>query len=280
MDTEMMVELHHVKEYFRIHDQLTIRAVDDISFGIRKGEVFGLVGESGCGKSTVARLISSIYRPTEGEVLFHGNPKKEMQMIFQDSAASLNPRMTVEQIILEPLWIQGRKREAASFRQRLEALLEEVGLSVDFLGKYPGALSGGQRQRVAIARSLLPQPGLIVADEPIASLDISIQAQIVTLLQRLQKENRFSLLFIAHDLSVVRLISHRVGVMLQGKLVELADTEELFRHPMHPYTKALLSAIPIPDPVLERQKTIQEYDTSQPLGETMTERAPGHFVLE
>ena len=280
MDTEMMVELHHVKEYFRIHDQLTIRAVDDISFGIRKGEVFGLVGESGCGKSTVARLISGIYRPTAGEVLFHGNPKKEMQMIFQDSAASLNPRMTVEQIILEPLWIQGRKREAASFRQRLEALLEEVGLSVDFLGKYPGALSGGQRQRVAIARSLLLQPGLIVADEPIASLDISIQAQIVTLLQRLQKEKRFSLLFIAHDLSVVRLISHRVGVMLQGKLVELADTEELFRHPMHPYTKALLSAIPIPDPVLERQKTIQEYDTSQPLGETMTERAPGHFVLE
>ncbi len=280
MDTEMMAELHHVKEYFRIHDQLTIRAVDDISFGIRKGEVFGLVGESGCGKSTVARLISGIYRPTEGEVLFHGNPKKEMQMIFQDSAASLNPRMTVEQIILEPLWIQGRKREAASFRQRLEALLEEVGLSVDFLGKYPGALSGGQRQRVAIARSLLLQPGLIVADEPIASLDISIQAQIVTLLQRLQKEKRFSLLFIAHDLSVVRLISHRVGVMLNGKLVELADTEELFRHPMHPYTKALLSAIPIPDPVLERQKTIQEYDTSQPLGETMTERAPGHFVLE
>lgn len=280
MDTEMMVELHHVKEYFRIHDQLTIRAVDDISFGIRKGEVFGLVGESGCGKSTVARLISGIYRPTEGEVLFHGNPKKEMQMIFQDSAASLNPRMTVEQIILEPLRIQGRKREAASFRQRLEALLEEVGLSVDFLGKYPGALSGGQRQRVAIARSLLLQPGLIVADEPIASLDISIQAQIVTLLQRLQKEKRFSLLFIAHDLSVVRLISHRVGVMLNGKLVELADTEELFRHPMHPYTKALLSAIPIPDPVLERQKTIQEYDTSQPLGETMTERAPGHFVLE
>ena len=280
MDTEMMVELHHVKEYFRIHDQLTIRAVDDISFGIRKGEVFGLVGESGCGKSTVARLISGFYRPTAGEVLFHGNPKKEMQMIFQDSAASLNPRMTVEQIILEPLWIQGRKREAASFRQRLEALLEEVGLSVDFLGKYPGALSGGQRQRVAIARSLLLQPGLIVADEPIASLDISIQAQIVTLLQRLQKEKRFSLLFIAHDLSVVRLISHRVGVMLNGKLVELADTEELFRHPMHPYTKALLSAIPIPDPVLERQKTIQEYDTSQPLGETMTERAPGHFVLE
>lgn len=280
MDTEMMAELHHVKEYFRIHDQLTIRAVDDISFGIRKGEVFGLVGESGCGKSTVARLISGIYRPTEGEVLFHGNPKKEMQMIFQDSAASLNPRMTVEQIILEPLWIQGRKREAASFRQRLEALLEEVGLSVDFLGKYPGALSGGQRQRVAIARSLLLQPGLIVADEPIASLDISIQAQIVTLLQLLQKEKRFSLLFIAHDLSVVRLISHRVGVMLNGKLVELADTEELFRHPMHPYTKALLSAIPIPDPVLERQKTIQEYDTSQPLGETMTERAPGHFVLE
>ena len=280
MDTEMMVELHQVKEYFRIHDQLTIRAVDDISFGIRKGEVFGLVGESGCGKSTVARLISGIYRPTEGEVLFHGNPKKEMQMIFQDSAASLNPRMTVEQIILEPLWIQGRKREAASFRQRLEALLEEVGLSVDFLGKYPGALSGGQRQRVAIARSLLLQPGLIVADEPIASLDISIQAQIITLFQRLQREKGFSFLFIAHDLSVVRFISDRVGVMLKGKLVELAGTEELYTHPVHPYTKALLSAIPIPDPILERKKKILYYDTGQPLGETMKECSPGHFVLE
>lgn len=152
MDTEMMVELHHVKEYFRIHDQLTIRAVDDISFGIRKGEVFGLVGESGCGKSTVARLISGIYRPTEGEVLFHGNPKKEMQMIFQDSAASLNPRMTVEQIILEPLWIQGRKREAASFRQRLEALLEGGGA----VGGFSRQISGGAFRRPAAAGCPLP----------------------------------------------------------------------------------------------------------------------------
>ena len=293
MDEKLIMELRHVKQYFRIHDRLTIRAVDDISFGIRQGEVFGLVGETGCGKSTVARIISGIYCPTEGEVLFEGERmtgadaagvrrklQREMQLIFQDSAASLNPRMTVEQIILEPLWIQGKREQVAQGRQQLEPLMHEVGLDLDFLPKRPDELSGGQRQRVAIARSLLLDPKLIVADEPIASLDISIQAQIMTLFQRLQREKGFSFLFIAHDLSVVRFISDRVGVMLKGRLVEMADTEELFRHPLHPYTKALLSAIPIPDPVLERKKKILYYDTSLPLGEAMTEYAPGHFVLE
>lgn len=294
MDTGMIIELRDVKQYFRINDRLTIKAIDGISFGIQGGEVFGLVGETGCGKSTVARVISGIYHPTEGEVLFQGecisgrhrskvqahNLQHEMQLIFQDSAASLNPRMTVEQIILEPLSIQGRKNVRADSKGCLDSLMHDVGMSTSFLSKCPGELSGGQRQRVAIARSLILNPKLIVADEPIASLDISIQAQIMTLFQRLQRENGFSFLFIAHDLSVVRFISNRIGVMLHGKLVEIAPTEELFSNPIHPYTRALLSATSIPDPLFERSKTIQYYDTRMPLGTTMVEHSPGHLVLE
>ena len=294
MDTDMIIELRDVRQYFRINDRLTIKAIDGISFGIQRGEVFGLVGETGCGKSTVARVISGIYHPTEGEVLFQGerisgrhhskvqaqNLQHEMQLIFQDSAASLNPRMTVEQVILEPLRIHGRKDSRANSKARLESLMHDVGLSTSFLSKRPGELSGGQRQRVAIARSLILNPKLIVADAPIASLDISIQAQIMTLFQRLQRENGFSFLFIAHDLSVVRFISDRIGVMLHGKLVEIAPTEELFTNPIHPYTRALLSAIPIPDPIFERSKTIQYYDTKMPLGTTMVEHSPGHLALE
>lgn len=292
MDTDLIIELRDVKQYFRINDRMTIKAIDGISFGIQRGEVFGLVGETGCGKSTVARVISGIYQPTEGEVFFRGerisgrhcskeqaqNLRREMQLIFQDSAAALNPRMTVEQIILEPLRIQ-RKQNRADNKERLEDLMRNVGLSMSFLSKRPGELSGGQRQRVAIARSLILNPKLIVADEPIASLDLSIQAQIMTLFQRLQRENGFSFLFIAHDLSVVRFISDRVGVMLHGKLVEIAPTEELFSNPIHPYTRALLSAMPIPDPIFERSKTIKYYDTRMPLGTTMIEHSPGHLVL-
>ena len=294
MDTDMIIELRGVKQHFRINDRMTVKAIDGISFGIKRGEVFGLVGETGCGKSTVARVISGIYRPTEGEVLFRGecisgrrrskaqarSLQHEMQLIFQDSAASLNPRMTVEQIVLEPLRIQGGKIARSDGRARLESLMQDVGMSTSFLTKRPGELSGGQRQRVAIARSLILNPKLIVADEPIASLDISIQAQIMTLFQRLQRENGFSFLFIAHDLSVVRFISDRVGVMLHGRLVEVAQTEELFSNPIHPYTRALLSAIPIPDPIFERSKKIQYYDTGLPLGTAMIEHSPGHLVLE
>ena len=293
MDTDLIIELRNVKQYFRINDRMTIKAIDGISFGIQRGEVFGLVGETGCGKSTVARVISGIYQPTEGEVFFRGerisgrhcskeqaqNLRREMQLIFQDSAAALNPRMTVEQIILEPLRIQ-RKQNRADNKERLEDLMRNVGLSMSFLSKRPGELSGGQRQRVAIARSLILNPKLIVADEPIASLDLSIQAQIMTLFQRLQRENGFSFLFIAHDLSAVRFISDRIGVMLHGKLVEIAPTEELFSNPIHPYTRALLSAMPIPDPIFERSKTIKCYDTRMPLGTTMIEHSPGHLVLE
>ena len=213
-------------------------------------------------------------------------------MIFQDSAASLNPRMTVKQIILEPLHIQKKKfspHAAACISassnttpepELLAAILDRVGMTPDFLPKYPGELSGGQRQRIAIARSLVLSPRLIIADEPISSLDVSIQAQILTLFQKLQKENGFSFLFISHDLSVVRFISDRIGIMLQGKLVEIAPKELLFQNPLHPYTKALLSAIHVPDPVYERNKKILYYDHSQPAGSRMTEAEPEHFVLK
>ena len=245
------------------------------------------MGESGCGKSTVARMIAGIYKPTAGEIFFAGKSmaesrqlRQEIQLIFQDSAAALNPRMQVAEIILEPLRIHGRDYKGAAARQNLRQMLAQVGLAKGYLEKLPGELSGGQRQRVAIARSLMLKPALLVADEPVASLDISIQAQIITLFQQLQQENGFSLLFIAHDLSVVRYISDRVGVMLQGKMVELAPTEELFIRPEHPYTRSLLSAIPVPDPLYERQKKILYYDTSLPLGEKMVELRPGHWLRE
>ena len=278
MDNAIMLELRKVSQHFYIHKNLTVKAVDELDLTIRRGEVLGLVGESGCGKSTVARMIAGIYQPTAGEVVFGGRGKPRVQLIFQDSAAALNPRMSVAEIILEPLRIQGQDYKSPAIRRRMAELMEQMGLAERLAGKLPGELSGGQRQRAAIARSLMVQPELLVADEPIASLDISIQAQIISLMQRLQKAYNFTLLFIAHDLSVVRYISQRTGVMLKGKLVELAPTEELFGHPEHPYTKALLSAIPVPDPLYERQKQILDYDTRQPLGREMCEKRPGHFV--
>lgn len=278
MDNAIILELRKVSQHFSINKDLTVKAVDGLDLTLRRGEVLGLVGESGCGKSTVARMIAGIYQPTAGEIVFQGRQKPRVQLIFQDSAAALNPRMRVAEIILEPLRIQGQDYQSPSVKCRLVELLEQVGLAARLMSKLPGELSGGQRQRVAIARSLMVQPELLVADEPIASLDISIQAQIISLMQRLQKAYNFTLLFIAHDLSVVRYISQRTGVMLKGKLVELAPTEELFGHPEHPYTKALLSAIPVPDPLYERQKEILYYDTSCPLGTEMYEKRPGHFV--
>lgn len=294
MGEKVMIEAQNLKQYFQISDTYMVKAVDGISFGIREGEVFGLVGESGCGKSTVARSFTGIYKPTGGEIRYDGVcvtgkeadtvkircMQHEIQTIFQDSAASLNPRMTVEKIILEPYRIQRLNDGKEEKKKRLLEMMKNVGLSETYLSKTPGELSGGQRQRVSIARALMLNPRLIIADEPVASLDISIQAQIISLFQRLQREEKFSFLFIAHDLSVVRFISDRIAVMLKGKIVEIADTEELFRNPLHPYTRSLLSAIHVPDPVYERNKKILYYNTDIPLGETLAEVSPGHFLLQ
>lgn len=271
-----------------------MQAVNGISFDVRKGEIFGLVGESGCGKSTVARAVMGLYTPTEGEIFFREylisdkrsyrehkrDIQRNLQVIFQDSAAALNPRMKVADIIAEPLVINRIFPDRKQRRAEVEKLLGLVGLDTRHGNAFPGELSGGQRQRVAIARSIAVNPALIVADEPVASLDVSIQAQIVALFRHLQQEHHFAFLFIAHDLSLVRYLCGRVGVMYAGRLVELAPTQELFENPVHPYTKALLSAVPIPDPHYERSKTILSYTPeTNNHGEEWRALSPEHFVL-
>ncbi|MCX7655133.1 MAG: ATP-binding cassette domain-containing protein [Treponemataceae bacterium] len=254
---------------FRSHKGL-IRAVDGISFSVKKGETLGLVGESGCGKSTTARAVAQLYRPTAGQVIFHGQDltklsakgllkaRKNMQMVFQDPYASLNPRMTSGEIIMEPLKIYQNRGLISMTKQemveRVELLMEKVGLSRFFRNRYPHEFSGGQRQRIGIARALALNPDLILADEPVSALDVSIQAQILNLFKDLQQELGLTYLFIAHDLAVVRYISHRIAVMYLGVIVELASSAALFDKPLHPYTQALLSAAPVPDPVVERQR--------------------------
>ncbi|RDW19710.1 ATP-binding cassette domain-containing protein [Oceanobacillus chungangensis] len=295
MNSDSILEVRHLKQYFHVNKHLTIKAIDDVSFQIDKGEIFGLVGETGSGKSTTARTIMGIYPPADGEVYFkgqlisdkkiyHKNKKeiqRKMQFIFQDSAAALNPRMTVEKIIAEPLIINHIINEKEELKKKIDSLLVEVGLDTSYKSKYPSELSGGQRQRVAIARSIGMSPDLIIGDEPIASLDISIQAQIVTLFQKLQKKHGFTFLFIAHDLSIIRFISDKVGVMLKGKMMEMAPAKELFENPLHPYTKALLSAVPVPDPIYERNKKILTYDEESIQADgQMVEVTPGHFVYK
>ncbi len=273
-DNEILIEVKNLKKYFvknkgLIKKQLEItKAVDDVSFYIKKGETLGLVGESGCGKSTTGRTILRLYEPTAGEILYDGKDiaklsreemlpyRKKMQMIFQDPYASLNARMTVSDIIGEPMDIHhlasGKERQ-----QKIYDLLDTVGLNKDHAARYPHEFSGGQRQRIGIARSLAVDPEFIICDEPISALDVSIQAQVVNMLEDLQEERGLTYLFIAHDLSMVKHISDRVGVMYLGSLVEVASSKELYANPVHPYTQALLSSIPIPDPdIAESSKRI------------------------
>lgn len=255
-----------------------IKAVDGINFDLYRGETLGLVGESGCGKSTTGRAILQLHRPTAGHVLFEGTDltetkgealrkmRRRMQMIFQDPYASLNPRMTVGSIIGEPLEVHSIGSSRKDRQERVQELLKTVGLNPYFVNRYPHEFSGGQRQRIGVARALAVNPAFIVADEPISALDVSIQAQVINLLEDLQEELGLTYLFIAHDLSVVRHISDRIAVMYLGKIVELADRDELYANPKHPYTQALLSAVPIPDPVIEgqRKRIILEGDVPSP----------------
>jgi len=284
-NNEVLVKVENLKKYFPITRGIVfqkeigaVRAVDDISFEIHRGETLGLVGESGCGKSTTGRTIIQLYRPTSGKVYYQDQDlsdlkggdlrhlRRNMQIIFQDPYASLDPRMTVGNIIAEPLEIHGIGKSKKERRERVKELLRLVGLNPYFINRYPHEFSGGQRQRIGVARALALEPEFIVCDEPISALDVSIQAQVVNLLEELQEELGLTYLFIAHDLSMVRHISDRTAVMYLGKLVELAEREELYNNPLHPYTQALLSAVPIPDPVAERnrQRVILEGDVPSP----------------
>ena len=260
-----LLEVRNLVKHFQAGRGL-VRAVDGVSFSIEKGETLGLVGESGCGKTTTGRCILQLERPTSGQILFEGTDlttlnqkqlrsvRRKVQVIFQDPYSSLNPRMTVGQIIAEPLAVHGIVPSAAGRGARVKDLLTRVGLLPRHAQRYPHEMSGGQRQRVGIARALAMEPSLIVCDEPVSALDVSIQAQIINLLEDLQAEFGLTYLFIAHDLAVVRHISDRVAVMYLGKIAEMADRKSIYDNPRHPYTKALLSAVPIPDPELEMQR--------------------------
>ena len=269
----VLLEVNNLKMHFPVTSGLLfqrevaqVKAVDDISFSIQKGETLGLVGESGCGKTTAGRCILQLYKPTAGEVIFEGTDltklggrqmrhmRRQMQIIFQDPFSSLNPRMTAGDIIGEPLVVHGLVKNGEQKREKVRELLENVGLHPYMADRFPHEFSGGQRQRIGVARALSVDPKLIVCDEPVSALDVSIQAQVINLLEDLQKQYDLTFLFIAHDLSVVRHISDRVAVMYLGKIVEIADRNEIYQNPLHPYTKALLSAVPIPDPVVDAQR--------------------------
>jgi oligopeptide transport system ATP-binding protein len=271
--SETLIEVKDLKMYFPVPKGIVLRrkigdvkAVDGLTFSIRKGETLGLVGESGCGKSTTGRALIQLYKPTTGEVIFHGTDltklppeqmrqmRRKVQMIFQDPYASLNPRMTVGDIIAEPIIVHNLRKGKEAVRERVQELLQLVGLNPYFINRYPHEFSGGQRQRIGIARALAVEPEFVVCDEPVSALDVSIQAQILNLLEDLQNQLGLTYLFIAHGLAAVKHISDRVAVMYLGKIVEIAAGAQLYHTPTHPYTQALLSAVPIPDPDLERTR--------------------------
>jgi oligopeptide/dipeptide ABC transporter ATP-binding protein len=280
---ENLLEVKNLKKYFPVKAGIFkrtvdyVKAVDDISFTVKEGETLGLVGESGCGKSTTGRTILRLLEATAGKVIFEGKSvmdldkkemraiRRDMQIIFQDPYASLNPRMTVADIVGEPLDIHKLAKNKKERNEKVKEILENVGLGEEYMNRYPHEFSGGQRQRIGVARALAVDPKLIIADEPVSALDVSVQAQVVNLLQDLQKEFGLTFLFIAHDLSVVKHISDRVAVMYLGKIVELTDKKELFKNPIHPYTQSLLSAIPEADPRKKKDRIILEGDVPSPV---------------
>ncbi|HIX12702.1 MAG TPA: ABC transporter ATP-binding protein [Candidatus Anaerofilum faecale] len=315
MSNEYLVEVKNLKQYFPVRNSkgklVPLKAVDDVSFAIKPGETLGLVGESGCGKTTVGRSLLRLYKPTAGEIWFDGQlvtdknmheHRKEMQMVFQDPYSSLDPRMTVEDIIGEPLDIHKLCKTKAERRERVLELMKTVGLNAEQATRYPHEFSGGQRQRIGIARALAVNPRFIVCDEPVSALDVSIQAQVVNMFEDLQQQLGMAYLFIAHDLLVVHHMSDRIAVMYLGKIMEVADSDSVINHPIHPYTESLLSAVPIPDPKIARtrQRIVLEGDVPSPMNmpqgcpfrtrcryateqctaecPTLTDRGNGHFV--
>ena len=277
----VLLKVENLKKYFPIRQGMfarhigDVKAVDDVSFELYEGETLGIVGESGCGKSTTGRAIMRLHEPTAGTITFEGveltalneeamrKARRDIQMVFQDPYASLNPRHTIEKILEEPLIVHGMGN-AQERKKKVREYLEIVGLSAYHAKRYPHQFSGGQRQRIGIARALMTNPKLIIADEPVSALDVSIQAQVLNLMQKLQEDLKLTYIFIAHDLGVVRHISDRVGVMYLGRLVELAESESLYNEPLHPYSQALLSAVPIPDPQFEREQLILKGDIPSP----------------
>jgi ABC-type oligopeptide transport system ATPase subunit len=297
-DSTYLLEVNNLCQYFSSghgRNKLVVKAVDDVSFGVRPAETFGLVGESGCGKTTTGRTIIRLYDPTAGKVSFNGREisgrmsgelrrylTDNIAMIFQDPIESLNPRMTIEEIVGEGLRVRGQK-DLGYVREKVVEMLRKVGLTEEHATRYPHEFSGGQRQRIGIARAIIVQPKMIIADEPVSALDVSIQAQVINLLNDLKEELGLTILFIAHNLSVVKYFSDRIGVMYYGHLVEIARGDDLYSKPMHPYTRALLSAIPEPNPVTERTRVRVDYDPNRDHDyssekPSLVEVEPEHFV--
>lgn len=297
-ENEYILEVKNLCQHFSSghgKNKMVVKAVDDVSFAVRRAETFGLVGESGCGKTTTGRTIIRLYDPTGGEVLFDGRNisgkmtkdlrsylTSNISMIFQDPIESLNPKMTIEEIVGEGLKVRGQKDRDEIHRQVVE-MLEKVGLVEEHATRYPHEFSGGQRQRIGIARAIITKPKLVIADEPVSALDVSVQAQVINLLNDLKDEMGLSILFIAHNLSVVKYFSDRIGVMYYGHLVEIANGDDLYKNPLHPYTKALLSAIPEPNPITERTRKRVDYDPERDHDysvekPSMVEVEPEHFV--